>query len=237
MNASDVRSRIQVFRETLRWRGPVRCAVLAVRELLRPIFDWYVFHVGETVLTKETATAQKPSGFVVKIFTRADGIEWVESPMAELQNAKPVDISLRLKRGGAVAVAFAGDKAVGCTWMTLRSGLPMPFQLTWVVKPKEAVLYGSFVLPNWRGNRLHQHLDAAINAYLYGRGFLRTLGSVSAMNSQSLRLTQRTNKRITMTLILVRVRGLNWNFRFALGEPLESQFQIDSSTVSTIPAK
>jgi len=221
-------STVQSALEFLRWRGPLRSSALLLREALRPFLDWYVFHIVEDSVANNALPPKGPptSEFTVRILALEDGVEQVIAALAEIGPFPNVKVVERLNAGGAVAIAYAGTRPVGCSWLTVQSGLPMPCGLAWSLKQGEAVLYGSYVHPDWRGKRVHPLLDRAMKTYLLERGFSHTLGSMSAMNPQTLSLARRDHKRLVMTLFLVNLRGVNWNIRFAHGAPLQSRFRI-----------
>jgi hypothetical protein len=211
--------------ELLRWRGPVRCAALAVRQLMRPHIDWYIFHIHETTLDSVPLTGTIDTSISVKIHNLDSGIDRVEKDLRAIFEVRQVDVAARLRAGDSVAIAYCGDVALGCSWFTSRN-LGFVWGLAWTLRPREVVCFGSYVRPEWRGKRIHQRLNQAISSHLHERGIARTYGSMSLLNPQALSLERRTNKRRLMTLILVHVRALDWDFRYSLGQPLESRFHI-----------
>ena len=142
-------------------------------------------------------------------------------PLGELQEEH---ISDRCRRGDIVAVAYAENEPVGYSWMTFDSGLELMFGTKWIVRSNEAVFYGSYVVPKWRGNGVHSWLDLEMNSYARQRGIARTFGSISVLNSASLSLARKQAKPAIMRLVLIRVRGLGWTYRRAIGAPLTSHF-------------
>jgi hypothetical protein len=230
--ASEFGKRIQSLREMLLWRGPFRCAALALREVMRPIVDWYVLRIIEGSVAE--ACMKPPTGpqYPVKFFTLADGMDAIAAEVEPIRKLRPIDES-RLKQGDTLAIAYAGDAPVGCVWMAFQSGLGIAAETAWLIGPGEAVAYDSFVVPAWRGKRVHGCLDQVIHRYFQQRGIVRLLGSMSVLNPQTLSLAKRTDKRTTMTLILVTIRGVNWNFRFALGQPLAARFRAQRMIATT----
>ncbi len=210
--------------EMWRWRGPVRCAGLAARFLMRPFVDWYIFHIHETSI--DPATLKEPAvdaPIVVRLHSLESGVARAEADLQPILAFQPVDVAFRMSAGDSVAIAYHGETVVGCSWFTTRD-LPLMWGLDFAVRSDEAVCFGSFVLPEWRGKRIHVLLEQAINAHLYRQGIVRTCGSMSALNPQTLSLAKRTHKRKRMTLFLVHLKGLNWHFHYAQGDKLEQRF-------------
>jgi hypothetical protein len=227
---------IQRAIETIRWRGPWRTASLIARDTLRPILDWQVFKIAETDVESEARRAEGATGaFPVQMFRREDGAERVTRELAPILAFEPTDVAARLRDGDQVAVAYDGQKAIGCTWAALRRPVSMPMNTVWSIQPGEAVLYHSFVLPEWRGKRVHRSLDLALNVAMRERGIRRTLGSMSVLNPQTLSLAKRNGKQFVMTLYLVRVPLLDWTGRFATGRPLHMHFE-PVTTGAALPA-
>jgi hypothetical protein len=67
-------------------------------------------------------------------------------------------------------------------------------------------------------------LNVALNTYAREHGVLRSVGSISLLNSQSLSLAKRLGKKKIMTVILVHIRGIGRTFRNAIGAPLRTRF-------------
>jgi hypothetical protein len=217
---------VKQFAEMLRWRGPVRCVGLMARYLMRPLVDWYLFDIRETPI--DPAKLRRPdhnTPVAVEIYSLDSGIERVQADLQPIQQLQSVDVGARLRAGDSVAIAYHDGQAVGCSWFTTRD-LPLMWGLNWAVRPDEAVCFGSFVVPEWRGRRVHAILEGGINAHLYDQGIVQTCGSMSLLNPQTLSLAKQTQKRKRMTLLLVRVKGLNWHLHFPFGEPLEPRFQM-----------
>jgi GNAT superfamily N-acetyltransferase len=108
--------------------------------------------------------------------------------------------------------------------MTFSSGMELAYGTTWILYPNEGTQYGSFVLPKWRGQGIFSLLNVALNIYAREHGVLRSVGSISVLNSQSLSMAKRLGKKKLMTVILVHVRGIGWTFRKAIGAPLHTRF-------------
>ena len=89
---------------------------------------------------------------------------------------------------------------------------------------REAVRYGNFVRPNWRGRGIQSFVNAAVNEYARDLGIARTLGSISTLNTQSMSLAKHYRTATTMKVVLVHIRGLNWTIHRASGAPFESRF-------------
>lgn len=210
--------------EMLRWRGPLRFLLIILRELFRPFVYWHVWHILQTDLRQPLPAPYSRERVDVRIYTGQEDLERVQDALRSASELPPAEINSRFGRGDVVAVAHLGNDAAGSTWMTFCSGLELAFGTTWIVHPDEAVQYDSFVRPEWRGRGIHSSLNVALNAHARTRGKIRSLGSISILNSQSLSLARRLGKAKAMTVILADVRGVNWTYGKAFGAPLESRF-------------
>jgi GNAT superfamily N-acetyltransferase len=213
--------------EALKWRSPTRVLLLSLREILRPLLYWYVCDIVENDLTRPSPSPYAERTFNVRFYNAGDGLEVIAAiivPMGEIQKQ---EIAARFRRGDVIAVAYAGEEAVGYGWMTFSSGMELVMKAVWVVRPNEAVFYGSFVLPLWRGQGIHSWLDLEMNNYARQRGILRTLGSISRLNSGSMKLAKRQGKPVIMTVFVFHIRGLKWTYRKAFGSPFSSYFRVE----------
>ncbi len=116
--------------------------------------------------------------------------------------------------------------------MTFTSGMEMAYGLKWILHANEGTQYGSFVLPKWRGQGIFSLLNVALNTYAREHGVVRSVGSISVLNSQSLSMAKRLGKKKLMTVVLVRVRGLGWTFQKAIGAPLHRRFTTQRADLS-----
>jgi GNAT superfamily N-acetyltransferase len=210
--------------EILRWRGVGYFLLLALRELLRPILYWYAWNIYRTDLDRSIGEPYAKGKFDVKIFRGEAQREAARAELAKVHEPLPADFDARIRRGDAVAVVFSGDEAVAAGWMTFASGMELAFGTNWILQPGEGTQYGSFVSPKWRGQGIFSVLNVTLNRYAQEAGVTRSIGSISVLNTQSLSMARRLGKKKIMTVVLVRLRGVNWTFRTALGAPLDSRF-------------
>jgi GNAT superfamily N-acetyltransferase len=136
----------------------------------------------------------------------------------------PDNFAARLNRGDALAIVYGGREPVAAGWMTFSSGMELAYGTTWILQPNEGTQYGAFVLPKWRGHGIFSVLNVALNTYAREHGVLRSVGSISVLNTQSLSSAKRLGKKKIMTVILLRVRGVGWTFQTAIGAPLHTRF-------------
>jgi GNAT superfamily N-acetyltransferase len=162
--------------------------------------------------------------FKVKVYAGSENLDTLGGPIARLGEIPQEVIASRLASGDVVAAAYAGGDLVGYAWMTMVSGLEVAFGTTWILYSGEAALYGSFTDHGWRGRGIQRYLDAALRRYASQNAIAKFLFTVSAFNAPMLGALKDMRKRKIMTLVLVRIRGLNWVFRKAIGAPLESRF-------------
>jgi GNAT superfamily N-acetyltransferase len=210
--------------EILRWRGPGHFFLLALRELLRPIMYWYAWNIYLTDLQAPLTEPYAKGKFDVRIFNGENDRERARKELAALGEPLPDNFDTRVNRGDTLAIVYSGDGPVACGWMTFTSGMELAYGTTWILQPHEGTQYGAFVLPKWRGHGIFSVMNVALNTYAREQGVVRSIGSISVLNSQSLRMAKRLGKKKIMTVVLVRLRGLNWVFRNATGAPLHSRF-------------
>ena len=220
----------------LRWRGPFRLLLLVAREVLSPLVYWHVFHIFETDLRLPLPESYARERFEVRVYSGSEDLEAHQAELASMGELQPSEIATRFRRGDVAIVAYEGSKPVGYVWLIFSSGVELAFRLHWILNSHEALRHGSYVLPDWRGRGIHSFLNHAVNHYARQHGIIRTLASISVLNTQSLSLANHFQKAPTMTLIVLRVRGVNWTYRRAIGAPLKSRFSTsyESSDFSDI---
>ena len=210
--------------EILRWRGPGHFSLLVLREVLRPLIYWYAWNIYLTDLQEPLAQPYAKGKFNVRIFAGDSDCEIAREQLASLGEPLPTNFAQRINRGDALAVIYSGPEPVALGWMTFSSGMELAYGTTWILHPGEGTQYGSFVLPKWRGQGIFSLLNVALNTYAREHGILRSVGSISVLNSQSLSMAKRLGKKKIMTVMLAPVRGIGWTFRKAIGAPLHTRF-------------
>jgi GNAT superfamily N-acetyltransferase len=233
--------RVHTFRESLRWRSPFILTVLTVREIFSPLLYWHAWHVFESDLSKHLPPPYPKEESQIKIYTAEEILTHVQEQISGMGELQPADIDQRVARGDSIAIAYIKHQPAGYMWMSFSSRLELAFDTYWIVRPGEAVRYGSYVIPAYRGRGMNSFLNSAVNSYLREHGIIRTLASISVLNLQSLSLPKHYNKAVTMTVFLARIRGVNWIIRKSFRAPLESRFswaqkQKNQSSTSTTPS-
>jgi stearoyl-CoA desaturase (Delta-9 desaturase) len=224
--------------EFIRWRNPLLLLLLVMREIFHPLMYWYIFDIFERDLRRPMPESYAKDSLDVMIYEGNKDLKQAVEELTSFDDLLPAEIELRFRRGDVVAVAYAAGQVVGCTWLTFVSGMELTFGkkafgTNWIIDPTEAIRYGSFVHPHWRGRAIHSLLNSAINRYARDRGLLRTLAGISVLNSQSSSLPKHLRNLRVMRVFLLHVRGVKWTYRKALGAPLESRFAI----VPSLPAR
>jgi GNAT superfamily N-acetyltransferase len=216
--------RLYILRESIRWRDPFILCLLALREILSPLFYWYVWHIFESDISQQVPQPYAREEAKVKVYTPEDSLMVIQEQIAAMGELEAAEVGLRFARGDLIVIAFVKEQPVGYMWMALSSGLELAFDTYWIVRSHEAVKYGSFVLPAFRGLGIHSCLNSAVCAYLCKRGYVRTLSSVSILNTQSMSLPKHNNTTIAMTVLVARIRKIDWTIRKSFRAPLESRF-------------
>lgn len=224
-----IRERLRLVRDAYRWRGPSIFFLMVLREILSPIMYWHVFHVFETGI-QPPSDSSAAAKFGLRLYAGDENRGRVIREITSMGKLAAHHVEARLDRGEAVAVAYARGEAVGYSWISFSSECDLVWGIRCTVRPDEAVFYDSFVLPHWRGRGVHRFLDAALTRYARQRGCRTTLGWVSALNTPSLSLVRHHHKVKIMTLVLVHFRGVNWNYRKAVGAPLASRFFVSGDS-------
>jgi GNAT superfamily N-acetyltransferase len=211
--------------EIFRFRGPWRFLLLCLREFFRPLFYWHAYYIIQNDILPTLPAPRVKGEFVTQVYSGEKDIAQVSEKLAGMDDLTPAEIALRLRRGDVAAIPHADGEPVGYLWMTFRSGLNLAFHTRWVVRPHEAVLYDTFVSPEWRGRGLHAVMDVALNNWAYPRGVTRAFASISALNNQSLGITRLAGKARVMTLVLLKVRGMRWTWTKASGANFADYFE------------
>jgi hypothetical protein len=216
--------RLNILLTSIRWRKPFILILLAVREILRPIFYWYAWHIFETDISQHVPKPYAKEDVEVKIYTPEDNTLIIQEQISAMGELEPAEVGCRFARGDLIAIAVAREQPVGYMWMALSSGLELAYDTYWTVRSHEAVRYGTFVLPAFRGRGIHSYLNYAVNSYLSKRGIIRTLASISILNPQSMSLPEHYNRTIAMTVFIARIWAVHWTIRKSFRAPLGFRF-------------
>lgn len=223
MNSSSAR-RMDSVREALWWRGPFIATLLTVRELMRPLLYWYVWHIFETDISHQIPEPYAQEEAEVRIYTAGDGLATLCQQISAMGELETTEVSRRFARGWLIAIAFVKAQPVGYMWLVLSGGMELAFDTYWIIRSGEALRHGSFVLPALRGKGIHGILNRAVLSYLRGRNIHTALASVSLLNAQSMSLPRHNKRAIAMTVFIARIHGVNWTIRKSFGAPLQSRF-------------
>jgi len=223
MNSSSAQRMARV-REGLSWRGPFLVALLAVREVLRPLFYWHVWRIFETDIAGQISQPYGKQEAEVRVYSSNDCLAALSKQISAMGELEPAEVSRRFAQGWLIAIAFMEKRPVGYMWIVLSTGIELAFDTYWIVRTGEALRYGAFVLPAFRGQAIHSSLNHAVVSYLRERNIHLALASVSLLNPQSMSLPKHNKKAADMTVFIGRIYGLNWTIRKSFGAPLRSRF-------------
>jgi hypothetical protein len=217
-------SRWRKVREHLRWRGPSIVAFLILRELLRPLVYWDLWHIYETDISKQVPQPYAREEWATRICGIEEDADSLTTMIASMGELAPGEVASRLSRGHLAAVAFSDEQPVGYVWLAISCLPEVIFDTSWVIRPGEAVRYNSFVIRPFRGRGVHSVVNAAANCYARELGIARTLAAVSVLNPQSMSLPKHYRRAIKMTVFFAKIRGTKWTIRKSFGAPLDSRF-------------
>ena len=213
----------QAARDALRWRGPFILILLLLREAFRPLFYWYAWRVFDIDISQRIVPSYTNEQLEARFYTAREAAA-AHSELATLGRLAPSEIDRRFARGDFLVAAFLAGQPVGCLWATRANGADLTFDTFWIIRPGEAMKYGSFVAPEFRGRAIHSFMNYAANCHLRDLGVTRVLSVVSLLNSPSLSLAKHDKRIVRVTVFLARFRGVNWTLRKSFGAPLESRF-------------
>jgi hypothetical protein len=212
----------------LRWRGPFVVVALALKECLRPLMQCHVWYIFETDIADRVAGPYVSDGEGVTletIMTPAAALD-LRARLPSLERLAESEIVRRLTRGDALIIATRTACPVGSMWVSFVSGVPLAFDATWKIGEQEAVRYDSYVVPAYRGRRIHSLLNFGANGFARSRGVRRTFGSISILNRPSLRLAQQHQRAVAMIVVQIRLRGRTRSLKFATGRKFDERFGI-----------
>ena len=123
------------IREHLRRRGAVIVFVVSLRELLRPLLYWHVWHIYETDLSLEIPQPYARTTLDVAIDTFRDDLSSIKPGILAMGELSALELDTRFHRGDAVALASISGQPVGYMWMGFSSGIELDFEITATCPP------------------------------------------------------------------------------------------------------
>lgn len=227
MNSGSPR-RTESVREALSWRGPFVVTLLAVRELLRPIFCWHLWHIFETDISQHIPQPYGKEEAEVKFYSAEDDLPGLALQISAMGELEDEEVSRRLAQGWLIAIAYVKEQPVDYMWIVPCSGMELGFNTYWIIRSGEALRFGSFVIPAFRGRGIHSTLNHAVACYLREHNIHTALASISVLNPQSMSLPKHNKRAIAMTVFIARIHWVNWTIRKSFGAPLHSRFSWQS---------
>lgn len=226
--SNGLSTRRQSIGEALRYRGLFFSSLLALREILRPFMYWHAWHIFQTDLRQPLPEPYAKEQVDVRIYVGKENLEDIAAQISSMGNIPSADVKFRFGRGDAAAVAYVQRQAAGFMWMSFANGAELAFGVNWILRANQALRYGSFVVPPWRGLGIHSAMTRALNEYARDRGLTRAVSAISAVNTQSLNLAKHNRNPKVMTVILIHFRGVNWTYVKTIGAPFDSHFSRSS---------
>jgi GNAT superfamily N-acetyltransferase len=95
----------------------------------------------------------------------------------------------RFTRGEICFVAVVGEKVIAQQWVSYSDEYDPDNRLTVKVNSNEGYFFDTYVLPEYRNNRLHSALVASGLKYIYDRGLKKAIGIVVKNNTYSIKAT------------------------------------------------
>jgi len=181
-----------------------------VQRLTTPLFN--VHYIFEIDLTRahELATPGRPlpPGFTIRILRGENEIGPIANNLGRAGIASAV-LAERTKRGDLIAVALhQKDEVAAYNWATFTDAWMKEVRATLLLDRNEAFGFDTFVLPRWRGKGLQYALEARKFRHLCEHGYTRSLASVHALNTRSLRTQASEGKRKVATIFSVPMVGV-----------------------------
>lgn len=211
--------------EVWRWEGPSHVVLRAAGKILRPVVSSDVFYLFEEDLRRPTPEYICKIPVDLRIYSGEENIELVTEKLRLAGRPAPQEIESRLRDGNVVVVAYAEGRLAGFDWMSFHNLWVEEFSLTLRVQAGEAVVFDTFVLPEWRGRGIQSCLNHALRCHAQACGMVRTLTYISALNTQSLKAPKRMGSKKVMTIFSFRFRGMSRPWNTSTGAPLGSRFE------------
>ena len=182
----------------------------AVQRLTTPLFN--VHYIFENDLTRAYELNDPgrplPQGFAIRIFRGENEIGPIAGKLRRAGTTSAV-LTERTKRGDLVAIAFdEEDEVAAYTWATFTDAWMKEIRATMLLGRDETFGTDTFVLPRWRGKKLQYILEAWKFRHLLEHGYRRSLNSVNALNTRSLKTQASERKRKVATVFSVPMLGV-----------------------------
>ncbi len=202
-----IEERVSIAPEVLRWRGPLRFALIAARELARPLISVRVIRIFETDLRRPIPELLPPAGLEVQVFADDEQDGAVVEQLAATGTITAAEVRRRFAREDRVVVARREDTVLGYAWLGFSSRWQPHLRATMQVGPTEVLHYDAFVSPASRGKGMHPLLIATGKRHARDLGCQRTVSWIAALNTPSLKVRRRFGSRGGELAVFVRPAG------------------------------
>jgi len=101
--------RLNTLLTSIRWRKPIILILLAVREILRPIFYWHAWHIFETDISQHVPKPYAKEDVEVKIYTPEDNTLIIQKQISAMGELEPAEVGRRFARNDLIAIAVARE--------------------------------------------------------------------------------------------------------------------------------
>jgi GNAT superfamily N-acetyltransferase len=189
------------IRDIWRWEGLVGLLWSITDRFLHPLLLLQLTYVFECDLWPFLDAPTMPDGFQLMLYTGERWIEALQKELCAVAIIPPELIRRRLATGGVVAVARQQDHLAGFSWLSLDPATTHEMEPSLVLQPGEVYQYDSFVVPEFRGHRLHGRMHAATAHFAREHGFTRAITYVDFWNRPSLKTQAMLGKRKVQTIL------------------------------------
>lgn len=181
-----------------------------VQRLTTPLFNVHYIFENDLTRAHELNDPDRPlaRGFTIRIFRGENEVGPIAGKLRRAGTTSAV-LTERAKRDDLVAIAFdEKDEVAAYTWATFTDAWMKEMRATLLLGRDETFGIDTFVLPRWRGKGLQYIIETWKFRHLSEHGYRRSLNSVNALNTRSLKTQASERKRQVATVFSVPMLGV-----------------------------